>query len=485
MTLNPGSTPAPVNAAALRQINDLPGPRGWPLLGNLLQVRMPRIHQDMEAWSKQYGPFFRVRLGPTRLLVVADHQAINAILRDRPDGFRRASRVREVGVEMGATPGLFTAEGESWRNQRRMVMASFAPGHIRAYFPSLLKVTQRLQTRWQKAARQGVPIDLQADLKRFTVDAIAGLAFGSEVNSLESGEDVIQRHLDIVLAGVYRRVMSPLPYWRWLRLPADRQIERSNAALRTAIQDFVAQARARIEADPGLREHPRNLLEAMIAAADQGDAGVDDRDVVGNVSTMLFGGEDTTANTLAWLIYLLHRNPRAWRLAQDEVERLAPDPASLTLEQIDALDYLEACANEAMRLKPVAPFLGLEALRDTTVADIHVPAGTTVWCVMRHDSVDERHFPKASEFEPQRWLGDGGTPAAGGVAKRVAMPFGSGPRLCPGRYLALLEIKLAMAMLVSRFEIEAVDTPDGGEAQEVMAFTMNPVGLRMRLRERG
>ena len=485
MTLNPGSTPAPVNAAALRQINDLPGPRGWPLLGNLLQVRMPRIHQDMEAWSRQYGPFFRVRLGPTRLLVVADHQAINAILRDRPDGFRRASRVREVGVEMGATPGLFTAEGESWRNQRRMVMASFAPGHIRAYFPSLLKVTQRLQTRWQKAARQGVPIDLQADLKRFTVDAIAGLAFGSEVNSLESGEDVIQRHLDIVLAGVYRRVMSPLPYWRWLRLPADRQIERSNAALRTAIQDFVAQARARIEADPGLREHPRNLLEAMIAAADQGDAGVDDRDVVGNVSTMLFGGEDTTANTLAWLIYLLHRNPRAWRLAQDEVERLAPDPASLTLEQIDALDYLEACANEAMRLKPVAPFRGLEALRDTTVADIHVPAGTTVWCVMRHDSVDERHFPNASEFEPQRWLSDGVAPAAGGVAKRVAMPFGSGPRLCPGRYLALLEIKLAMAMLVSRFEIEAVDTPDGGEAQEVMAFTMNPVGLRMRLRERG
>ena len=301
---------------------------------------------------------------------------------------------------------------------------------------------------------------------------------------------MIQRHLDIVLAGVYRRVMSPLPYWRWLRLPADRQIERSNAALRTAIQDFVAQARARIEADPGLREHPRNLLEAMIAeamiaAADQGDAGVDDRDVVGNVSTMLFGGEDTIANTLAWLIYLLHRNPRAWRLAQDEVERLAPDPASLTLEQIDALDYLEACANEAMRLKPVAPFLGLEALRDTTVADIHVPAGTTVWCVMRHDSVDERHFPNASEFEPQRWLGDGVAPAAGGVAKRVAMPFGSGPRLCPGRYLALLEIKLAMAMLVSRFEIEAVATPDGAEAQEVMAFTMNPVGLRMRLRERG
>lgn len=104
---------------------------------------------------------------------------------------------------------------------------------------------------------------------------------------------------------------------------------------------------------------------------------------------------------------------------------------------------------------------------------------------MRHDSVDERHFPNASEFEPQRWLVEGAAAPGAGSAKRVAMPFGSGPRLCPGRYLALLEIKLAMAMLLSRFEIETVDTPDGSEAQEVMAFTMNPVGLRMRLRERG
>ena len=64
------------------------------------------------------------------------------------------------------------------------------------------------------------------------------------------------------------------------------------------------------------------------------------------------------------------------------------------------------------------------------------------------------------------------------------MPFGSGPRMCPGRYLALLEMKMAMAMLLSRFDIVSVDTPDGKEAQELMAFTMCPVGLHLRLRER-
>jgi cytochrome P450 len=64
------------------------------------------------------------------------------------------------------------------------------------------------------------------------------------------------------------------------------------------------------------------------------------------------------------------------------------------------------------------------------------------------------------------------------------MPFGSGPRTCPGRYLALLEMKLVMAMLLATFDIDEVATPDGGLAEERMAFTMQPVGLRMRLRAR-
>ena len=103
---------------------------------------------------------------------------------------------------------------------------------------------------------------------------------------------------------------------------------------------------------------------------------------------------------------------------------------------------------------------------------------------MRGDSLAERHFPNPETFEPERWLADGGPHAAASSAKRVSMPFGAGPRVCPGRYLALLEIKMAMAMLLTEFEIDAVTTPDGGEAAEHLSFTMMPVGLTMRLRER-
>ena len=470
----------------LREIADLPGPRGWPIVGNALQVDRARIHQTVEAWAREFGPFFRFKLGRRTLLGVADHEALSAALRDRPEGFRRTKHLETIGLEMGLTPGVFAANGEAWKRQRRMVMAGFDPTHVKAYFPSLLKVTQRLRGRWLRAARAGEAIELQPELMRFTVDAIAGLAFGADVNTLESDDEIIQQHLDKIFPAVFERVFSMLPWWRWFPREADRQLERSVIAVNEAIAAFIAQARTRLTDDPQRRTRPPNLLEAMIVAA-EGDSGITDREVAGNVLTMLLAGEDTTANTLAWMIYLLQRHPDALQRAQAEVRALALDSREFSAEHMASLDYLEACAHETMRLKPVGPFQVIEALRDTEIAGIRVPDRTSVWCVMRGDSLSERHFPNPVAFQPERWLAEGnaGGTGAASSAKRVSMPFGAGPRVCPGRYLALLEIKMAMAMLLTHFDIEAVTTPDGGEAVEHLAFTMMPVGLKMRLRERG
>ncbi|TFW19446.1 cytochrome P450 [Duganella callida] len=459
---------------APRHMRDLPGPQPWPLAGNLPQMTPLRRHQDVEAWSRQYGPLFRISFGNTPILVVASHELVNAVLRDRPDGFRRPSITEAISSEMGGRPGVFMAEGAAWRDQRRMVMAALSPHAVKAYFPSLVSVALRLRQRWRQVAGD---IDLAEDLKRYSVDIIAGLAFGTEVNTIDGGEDVIQRHMDVILPAVARRSMSLFPYWRYVRLPQDRLLDASVAALNREVDLLIAAARARLSADPARRARPANLLEAMICAADEGGSGVDDRAVAGNVTTMLLAGEDTTSNTLAWMLYLLHQHPAAMAKARAEVRRVAPDPQLFSVEQMDALDYIDACAQEAMRLKPVAPFIPLEALRDTVVGDVRVPKHGLVWCVMRNDSVSEQHVAQAAEFDPERWLRRGDQ----ALDKHVSMPFGAGVRTCPGRYLALLEIKLATAMLLSSFEIQSIATADGDEPEELMGFTMSPIGLRMRL----
>jgi cytochrome P450 len=251
------------------------------------------------------------------------------------------------------------------------------------------------------------------------------------------------------------------------------------------VQDFIAQARARLERDPSLRGRPTNLIEAMIVARDTAGSGLEDSDVAGNVLTMLLAGEDTTANTLAWMIWLLSCNPQALERARDEA-RAVVGAAGLPerYEQLAALPYVEACANETMRLKPVAPLIVAQAARDSVVAGIAVPRGQLVMCLMRPAAVDERHFPGAGRFDPARWLNDPAGLRAAASAKRVAMPFGAGPRLCPGRYLAVMEMKMVIAMLLGSFELESVAAPGGGEPREHLALTMSPVGLELKLKAR-
>lgn len=479
----PAARTAP--ARPLRDYDDLPGPRGLPLLGNALQLQPGRTHLQFEQWAHAHGPLFRLRVGRRRLLVVGDHDLVATVLRDRPETFLRTSRLQEIWTELGLPPGVFGANGAVWQRQRRMVMASFDPAHVKAYYPALVRVADRLAARWGKAADQGLAVDLQADLMRYTVDTIAGLAFGAEVDTLGSDGDVIQQHLDQIFPALSRRILSPVPWWRIHRSRADRALGRGIVEVKAAVAGFMAQARDRLAADPQRRLHPQNLLEAMLVAADEPGSGIDDAQVAGNVLTMLLAGEDTTANTLAWMVHLLWLHPAVLARAVDEVRRLVPAGGAPTLEQLAGLDFVEACAHETMRLKPVAPLLPLQTAREVTVGDVRVPAGVIVINLLRRDSVSDTHVPDAARFDPARWLAGGGT--AGQVAssaKRIAMPFGAGPRICPGRYLALLEMKMAMATLLGRFDIVAVDTPDRQPARERLQFTMAPVGLSMRLRAR-
>ncbi len=472
----------PGSVTATRRIRDLPAPPGLPLVGNLFNIDIGSLHRTVESWHRQYGDYFRFRNARRDVMVLADAEAIATVLRDRPDGFQRTQRISANADAMGFN-GLFSANGARWRRQRPMVMAGLDPAHVKTYFPALVKITERFARRWQGAAAANAAIDLQADLMRYTVDVTAGLAFGADINTIESDQDVIQQHLDKVLPAVFRRVMAPFPYWRYVKLPADRALDRHLKALHQAVGGFIAAARQRMDDDPARRTQPTNLIEAMIAARDTEGSGVDDSDVAGNVLTMLLAGEDTTANTLAWMIWLLSTNPAALERARSEVlSVLRNDRMPSRYEQLGGLPYIEACANETMRLKPVAPILFVEAIRDSVVAGIEIPAGQVLMCLLRSPSVNEKYFPDAQAFEPARWLEAGATGASS--AKRVSMPFGAGPRLCPGRYLAMMEMKMVMAMLLAGFELESVGTTDGAEPRELMAFTMQPVGLRMRLRSR-
>lgn len=479
-----GSTPSRSTASVrARQVAELPGPPAWPLVGNMLQFDLPRLHLQYEGWARTFGSTYRVRFGRRDAIVVSEPELVMNVLRARPDTWRRIGTLEPIFREMGLH-GVFSAEGEDWRRQRRLVMAAFDPAHLRRFFASLVRVTERLQRRWARAAASGTLLDLQAELMRYSVDVTTGLAFGVDLNTVELEHSELHSHLDKIFPMLMQRLNAPFAYWRYVRLPADRAFEHHLRAIHAAIRDLVAAARRRLDSEPGRRAAPTDLLEAMLAGQDTDGSLLTEDEVVANVFTMLLAGEDTTANSLAWTLYLLHTHPEAWRTVIAEADAtLAPDIVVRDIARVSDLPFTEASLNEAMRLHPVGPVQYLEAVRHTMLGDLTVPRGTLLFCLTRLGAVDEARIPNAAAFCPERWL-EGGAELAGNSPRRLSLPFGAGPRLCPGRYLAMLEMSMVLSMLARNFELVEVGTTDGSPPAERLEFSMCPVGLHMRLAER-
>ena len=453
-----------------RTIDELPGPAGLPLLGNAHQLaRASRLHTVCERWADRYGPILRADIGRRRIVGISDADAVNMILRERPEGFRRWSEQQVVFDEMGLS-GVFTAEGEQWKRQRRLVITALNTNHLHRYYEVIRASTERLHRRLSEAAREGRVLEIGQEFTSFSLDVTSALAFGHDLNTLERREGELQEHIQRAFGMLVRRIAAPFPYWRRIKLPADRALDRSLAELHRATEQFIEQARQRMRERPELREAPENFLESMISAQEN-DGAFTDSEIIGNTLILLFAGEDTTAHTLGWTIWLLATHPDVQaQLAAEASEVLGEDPFPNDYEVIGELDYTDAVLRESLRVKGVTPLITAEPLADTTICDTHIPAGTQLLMLLRYPNLGDG-------FDPGRLLHSDESSAP------KVLTFGAGPRFCPGRNLAFLEAKSALAMIARNFHIELDST--AGPVSEYYNFVTIPKGLRVRLTQRG
>lgn len=468
---------APSALRYARTIADLPSPKGHPFVGNALQLAGRQMHQKFTGWVREYGPMFRLDVLGHPVVIVSDAATVHALLRDRPEGFRRAGGLKQVMSELNIG-GVFIAEGEAWRKQRKLVMSGLNVEVIRHFFPTMAAMTQGLHDRWTTRLAQGQPIDLKRDLKAMALDIIVGLAMGHRIDAVNHDGDPLQKDIDRLFDRLGQRTTAAFPYWRHVKLPADRAAERASAEIETKVVAFIRDTRERMDRE----RKPSTMLEAMIVAAEDPDSGFTDEELVSNAILSVVGGEDTTANSIGWMVYLLARHPEAAAALRAEVDAVLGD-ATLPREweQLKLFTYLDAAHSETQRLRTVAPYIGLTSNADCVVADTFIPKNTAVIVATAGEGFDDTLFPEPAAFRPERWIAEHRPKREEDPARRV-FPFGGGSRLCPGRFLALTEIKMVVAMIVRNFDLTL--EPGAPEPTELLNFFMAPSAVPVRLAPR-
>ena len=242
-----------------RSLNDLPRPKGLPLVGNLHQLDTTKVHLILEDWAARYGSVYQFRMGSTRVVVTTDPAMIEEALRARPEALRRDAKMDVILSEIGIR-GVFNAEGEAWRPQRKLSVAALAKRNLRQLYPSIRTVAERMKLRWEKSATRGDVLEVVEELKRFTVDVTMLIAFGYDANTVEQADHVIQQELEVVFPAISRRIFAIFPSWRYLQLPSDRRLARALAKVREWLDGLLSDARARLKAEPGRAQQPSNLI---------------------------------------------------------------------------------------------------------------------------------------------------------------------------------------------------------------------------------
>ncbi|CAI5737721.1 unnamed protein product [Peronospora destructor] len=366
-----------------------------------------------------------------------------------PKGPKKAEFLRELNGE-----GIFAVDHEKWYHQRKTASNLFTMQALRETMTSTIQrhlvVLERI---FRRAAETNDTVDVFQQLSRFTMDAFADIGFGIEMNCLGSDIDPpFQKSFDRTLQLLVLRVSRPSWFWkaqRFLGVGAEGQLKQDIAVINSAVFDIVVKALQRhlnksTDADESCGFDPNYL-----------------RDIVVN---FIIAGRDTSAQALSWFFYCLSQNKQVETKIREEISEKLPElltgQCSPSMDEVSELTYVEAVLRETLRLYPPVPIVTKEAVHDTVLSDGTFIAGGSNVGLPMYALGRMLHVwgPDAAEFKPERWI-NSKTGKLISVSAYKFVSFNAGPRLCLGKNLAMLEMKLIVATLLSKFHIE-LESPE-------------------------
>jgi cytochrome P450 len=438
-----------------------PGPRGYPLLGMLPQLRADPVRTFLDA-ADRYGDVVHIKAGKYHGYLVCAPADIKHVLQDNYRNYHKSPLYDRL--KHGIGDGLLTSEDAVWLRQRRLAQPAFHRERLAAMCDVMADCTEQLLAQWEAVAARGETLELVSEMMHLTQRIIVRTMFSTD---LGSAAETVNRTWPVINKRIGETFWST-PLETSLPLPANRRFRRALAELETVVYRIIAERRQ----SPG---DTRDLLSMLLAARDE-DTGeqMTDRQLRDEVMTMLLAGHETTSVALSWTYFLLWQHPNAdERLAAEAVEVLGDRRAAFG--DTERLHFTRMVLHESLRLYPPAWGFSRLALGDDRISGYGVGAGSLVFVIPFVVHRRPALWPDPERFDPERFVPDR-------IAERprfAFLPFGGGPRGCIGSNFAMIEAQVILAMIARRYRIEVVP---GTRVEPLALITLRPSsGIPVRL----
>ncbi|MBF6465219.1 di-trans,poly-cis-decaprenylcistransferase [Nocardia beijingensis] len=454
----------PSGVAPTERAGPIPtAPGAWPFIGHTIALlRDP--WSFLSSLSALDSGLVRIRLGPMSMVAVCDPGLTHQILSsDRV--FDKGGPIYDAIRKM-LGDNIFTVPHDIHRRQRRLVQPAFHPHRMLGYAAAMTTEVDAVIGRWT----DGTNIDVMQEMLRITTRSFLAAMFSDSLTSA-----MLDQALDdfmTIARGLYRQML-----WQaapgWLPLPGSRRYRNAQLRLRRTVTHIIAQRRSS-------GAHYDDLLSSLLTARDDETVSgpgtrFDDEEIYNQIVVFFIAGSETTAGALAWSLLLLSTHPAVLAQTQDEVDRVVTD-GTARYEQLSQLIVTTRVLTEAMRLYPPGWMFTRIVTVDTELDGHLLRRGTSLlyspYLLHHLDS----QFAEPQRFDPNRWVDR--SPKDRGSAY---LPFGAGPRVCPGQGFAMTEATLALATIVRRWQPHP---RVGQQVRSALAVAMRPAEFRMRVTPR-
>eukprot|EP00253_Pinus_taeda_P031042 PITA_31042 len=454
-----------------------PGPRPWPIIGNLHQLKKP-VQHALKDLADKYGPIMFLRLGSVPTVVVSSSETAKHFLKTQDSIFAsRPATAAGKYLSYNFKGMVLSPYGDYWRQVRKLcVLELFTSKKIES-FKNVREeeVSAIIQSIWEQSQNGTIAVNVSKAILTLSSNVISRILFRRNVSDDDLGANGKGfKHLLLELSATLGDVNIGdfIPYLDWMDLQGikRRMVEISktyDAFAEKIIDDHLHVQAAAPSSDgqgPPEAEDVKDFVDVLLQmTADnnhiKGDTKARRETVKSIMFDMLIAGMKTSASTLEWAMSELLRHPHVLKKLQHEIESCVGKRGKVNESHVGRMKFLQCVVKETLRLHPPGPLaVPHESVETASVCGYNIPKKTivmvNVWAIGRDPNV---WGVDALVFKPERFMHELGEhdnvmDLVTGQSDFRMLPFSAGRRRCPGANMAVPMIDLALAQLLHSFD---------------------------------